>query len=78
MVNVVCFLCKHTVQPKGDEMECHAFPNGIPRSVITGEREHFSVLPDQTGDYVFEPADPEFVAEFHPDLPIPQPTADVA
>ena len=49
-----CFMCKHVKQ--GDNgPSCSAFPTGIPRKYLT--MPHTTVVPEQTGRDIYEPAD---------------------
>ena len=34
--------------------KCKAFPNGIPKELLTSPRWHIMLLPEQVGDYIFE------------------------
>jgi hypothetical protein len=34
---------------------CKAFPDGIPREIISGDNQHTKPLPDQKNKVVFEP-----------------------
>ncbi|GAB3494034.1 hypothetical protein GCM10027341_09700 [Spirosoma knui] len=71
MGNGLCFFCKHiNKHPQGDEMECAAFPAGIPRTIILGCKGHFKQFKSQTGNFVFEPDDPKLVSELFPAIPI--------
>ncbi|RKY40395.1 MAG: hypothetical protein DRP85_08640 [Candidatus Makaraimicrobium thalassicum] len=49
----LCFGCKH-FRPR--KLSCPAFPDGIPHEVLEGFLPHVEVLPEQQGQYVFEPA----------------------
>jgi len=49
-----CFICKHYL----GQCTCRAFPDGIPMEYVLGEENHFVVVPDQVGDYVYEPKHP--------------------
>lgn len=33
---------------------CLAYPDGIPPDILSGERVHIEVQPDQRGEYVFK------------------------
>jgi len=57
-----CGFCKH-YKSKVDKVKkeligyCIAFPDEIPAKYEDNYFEHTEVLPEQTGDYVFEPRD---------------------
>jgi len=46
-----CYQCKHYL--KNDK--CKAFPKGIPRKLLLSPYWHIALLPQQQGDYIFEP-----------------------
>lgn len=45
-------------QPNNDELYeffyCSAFPDGIPKEIVTGEDLHEKVRSDQVGEYIYE------------------------
>lgn len=49
----ICNNCKHYQS----RLNCKAFPlpKTIPDEILTGEKVHNSVLPGQTGDFIFQP-----------------------
>ena len=49
-----CIVCKHFVHKGGVVYTCPAFPDRIPRDVFFSDEVHDTVLPNQTGDTVFE------------------------
>lgn len=51
-INLICFRCKHFRNIDGG---CDAFGDDIPDEILSGEIEHFTTLPDQENDIVFEP-----------------------
>lgn len=48
----ICMECKNYLRVKG--MKCKAFPNGIPKDILTGEFDHIQKHPDQKNDILFE------------------------
>ena len=65
---MVCAFCKHRTDA-GDQT-CQAFPVEIPTEIVTGVVYHDSLLPGQVGNFLFEPKNPDFFAEFFPDVPV--------
>jgi hypothetical protein len=53
-----CFYCLHRTALRNQSLTsgwtCTAYPQGIPRDILTRERAHTLVLPDQVGDAVYE------------------------
>ena len=47
-----CMQCKYFVDDF--DINCPAFPNGIPPEIRLNKVKHRTVRPDQTGDTVFE------------------------
>jgi hypothetical protein len=49
----LCQNCKNYL----DELTCLAFPNGIPQSILSNERDHRKPLPEQPywNKFVYEP-----------------------
>ena len=47
----ICFSCKHF---DIETSTCTAFPVQIPETILCGENDHTSPLPDQGNDIVFE------------------------
>ena len=45
-----CNNCKHYL----GFGKCKAFPDGIIKSILTGETNHVEILASQKGDYVYE------------------------
>ncbi len=53
-----CPDCKHFDFKRAEqtgEWVCSAFPEGIPEEIVQGRSRHPSALPDQVGEYVFDP-----------------------
>ena len=50
MENILCLNCKNYLS----DLNCLAFPNGIPKEILLGENNHSEPLPDQDIDIVFE------------------------
>ena len=50
MQNDRCISCDNYF---GD-LECQAFPEGIPEEILIGDNDHSKPLPDQKNDIVFE------------------------
>lgn len=46
-----CINCKHANLSAGT---CAAFPDGIPREVISGDNQHTEPLPEQKNKIVYE------------------------
>lgn len=53
MENQRCFLCKNYFS----DLNCQAFPQGIPEEILLDENDHSKPLPQQDNDIVFEPLD---------------------
>ena len=51
-------LCQRCAHYLGD-LECLAFPDGIPEEILDGDNNHSKPLPDQDNDIVFEEFTPE-------------------
>lgn len=57
-----CIVCKHKYIG-GESLKwvdfgvpsCQAFPNGIPKEIISGKKSHDEPWPEQENDLVFEP-----------------------
>ena len=50
----LCFLCIHY----REGLRCKAFPKGIPKAVLKGEKEHREPFPWQNNTIVFTPRKP--------------------
>ena len=50
MTNVICQACKYYLLFQ----KCKAFPDGIPKKILTSEQTHDKPIKGQTGYYVFE------------------------
>ncbi len=53
MENLLCKNCKNYI----GELECLAFPIGIPEKILLGKNDHSQPLPEQDNNIVFEPSD---------------------
>jgi hypothetical protein len=61
--NVVCNSCKFLRTEQTEfKFFCIAFPDGIPKEILTGENDHTEPLPDQGNNivYVLNDGIPEF------------------
>ena len=45
-----CLKCKHLRSGQ----RCDAFPSGIPGDILSNDVVHNTILPDQSGEYIFE------------------------
>lgn len=45
-----------TKEEKNERHVCKAFPDGIPKEILTGKNLHEEVMTGQQGDYVYEEA----------------------
>lgn len=50
MEPVQCGTCNNYIA----DLKCLAFPDGIPREIMTGEIVHNQIVPGQIGNYVHE------------------------
>ena len=48
-----CMKCLYYHSVDHEKFSCDAFPNGIPKSIIMGEKHH-KKLKGQTGDFVYK------------------------
>jgi len=46
-----CYNCQYYIF----DNNCEAFPEGIPKEILTGEFDHTTIHPDQDNDILFEP-----------------------
>jgi len=46
-----CYQCKHFLKNE----TCKAYPKGIPPKLFLGPYWHIMLLPDQEGEFLFEP-----------------------
>lgn len=58
-----CVLCQHYRSRVSSVLACAAFPNGIPKSIVSGAIGHFEPIDGDNG-IVFEPK-PEY-ADLYP------------
>lgn len=65
-VDLPCGTCVHYRFFK--QINCEAFPDGIPEDIILGTNRHTEVMPEQVNDFVYEPmpwvADPSVQQPF--------------
>lgn len=61
MENSHCFNCKNYDESRQGNHYCSAFPSGegIPQSILKDEVMHTSKVPNQVGDFVYEPMEEE-------------------
>lgn len=57
-MEAVIFVCSHCVHYDRVYSKCKAFPKGIPDEIISGQERHINKIPGQTGDLVWESAEP--------------------
>jgi hypothetical protein len=53
MENLLCITCKNYL----DELNCLAFPDGIPEEILSGDNDHEKPLPEQFNGLVYTPKD---------------------
>lgn len=52
--DLICIDCKYFNQKN---LNCKAFPDGIPDVIISGASEHSTPLPNQNNDIIYEPVE---------------------
>jgi hypothetical protein len=55
MVVAICNTCKNHIK----DLTCKAYPDRIPREILGGVMNHNYPLPDQYGDFIYEPKEKE-------------------
>jgi len=53
VIDTSCPMCEHFNREKYGT--CKAYPDGIPFEIVSSEVSHDKPLPDQEGQFVFEP-----------------------
>ena len=48
-----CNRCKYYLNSV--PLTCPAFPKGIPKDILNGDRPHIKFMSNQQGDYIFKP-----------------------
>lgn len=62
MITALCPNCVWLFVGNVGKPACTAYPDGIPERILTGAADHATVQDDQTGEWVFEPVDPDRVS----------------
>lgn len=54
MLNIEVTYCTKCLHYNSEDQTCNAFPNQIPKEILTGKLKHSTKYPEQVGNDVFE------------------------